>query len=292
VVANGCLHVFCLSCWQAEVEAQLETCRVQGWSRPHCGVPDCQLAVDQTILDFLGKSSREVLQFNNELRDLEVLGQLAKAGNHQLVVSPAVASNAIISQFAVKSDVGQGIPASQDIWSLCAVCCEERVGLITGGQCSHLACLTCWLTWAHEKLPTCRLNKQIAFPCFACEAHVGDGIQRMVIQSNHRFALLEEHLVRRKKLQASPLYPAELQIDCPDANCVGLGYLGGPTVMCFICEHQWTASDPVDANYYVLGATVKHCPKCGVMIEKNGGCDHMTCQCRHQFWWSTLKPYP
>ncbi len=33
-------------------------------------------------------------------------------------------------------------------------------------------------------------------------------------------------------------------------------------------------------------------PKCGVITEKNMGCDHMTCgMCQHQYYWSTGKPY-
>ncbi|KAF3038119.1 hypothetical protein E8E12_005248 [Didymella heteroderae] len=39
-----------------------------------------------------------------------------------------------------------------------------------------------------------------------------------------------------------------------------------------------------------LGA--KPCPKCGVNIEKQGGCDHMNCQrCRHNFCWECLGTY-
>jgi hypothetical protein len=38
--------------------------------------------------------------------------------------------------------------------------------------------------------------------------------------------------------------------------------------------------------------TIKKCPKCDVNIEKNDGCDHMTCnKCKYEFCWSTLKKY-
>ena len=34
---------------------------------------------------------------------------------------------------------------------------------------------------------------------------------------------------------------------------------------------------------FVRGAKYKQCPKCKFWVEKNEGCDHMTCRCSFQF---------
>ena len=65
------------------------------------------------------------------------------------------------------------------------------------------------------------------------------------------------------------------QVDCPRPRCLGLGYLGFETVMCFLCEHQWDASSGVvegtetpleegeDAKEAAMaGVKVKRCPSC------------------------------
>lgn len=37
---------------------------------------------------------------------------------------------------------------------------------------------------------------------------------------------------------------------------------------------------------------MKPCPSCRSYIQKNGGCNHMTCQyCRHEFWWCCFSDY-
>lgn len=46
------------------------------------------------------------------------------------------------------------------------------------------------------------------------------------------------------------------------------------------------------ASKKVILETTKKCPGCKWDIEKNYGCDHMTCsRCRHEFCWVCLAPY-
>lgn len=50
------------------------------------------------------------------------------------------------------------------------------------------------------------------------------------------------------------------------------------------------ADDSETANW--VQANTKNCPKCDKIIEKNGGCNHMTCsQCRHEFCWVCNGPW-
>lgn len=126
-----------------------------------------------------------------------------------------------------------------------------------------------------------------------------DCVWELVQQSSAGLQELLGKLKRRKRLQNNPLFPAALQVECP--RCVGIGYLGFDTVMCFLCEYQWedsgekplelSAGECPPEELQVAGVRVQRCPKCREYIEKNGGCDHMTCRCRHQFSWSTLKPW-
>jgi len=58
---------------------------------------------------------------------------------------------------------------------------------------------------------------------------------------------------------------------------------------------QWTTKCRDDSETYNwLMANTKACPKCQTAIEKNGGCNHMTCKsvsCKHEFCWVCEGPW-
>ena len=38
-------------------------------------------------------------------------------------------------------------------------------------------------------------------------------------------------------------------------------------------------------------STTKNCPKCKTPWWKNGGCNHFSCSCGHEFCWVCLRPW-
>lgn len=116
--------------------------------------------------------------------------------------------------------------------------------------------------------------------------------QKLALHVSAKARQLAEELEQRFDLERNQLYPEEVRVDCPNSNCVGLGYLEFDTVMCFLCEHRWLPGRDQLKGIQPgtdLPKTVKPCPRCDVLIEKDGGCDHMTCQCGWDFMWSTLE---
>jgi len=89
---------------------------------------------------------------------------------------------------------------------------------------------------------------------------------------------------------ANPSRPrAEQCRQCNQAYCTGCALRHGANISCARAQAQLQ-----DQNLYNewLRNNTKQCPRCHTAVEKNGGCNHMTCtQCRHEFLWCCLQDY-
>ncbi|KAI7934557.1 hypothetical protein MJO28_016984 [Puccinia striiformis f. sp. tritici] len=73
---------------------------------------------------------------------------------------------------------------------------------------------------------------------------------------------------------------------CGQRFCFGCSLADHQPCICPIVKlwQQKCADDSETANW--ISANTKECTKCHSTIEKNGGCNHMTCKkCKHEFCW-------
>lgn len=183
--------------------------------------------------------------------------------------------------------------------SRCQLC--DEIDFVAALSCGHRACLPCWTRWINGRLDLCH-GSPSTMSCwgYRCQTDVTDCLWEM-------FAALTTAppqdgletdgillMLRRRKLQMNPFFPPSMQVDCRRPSCFGLGYTGSDTIMCFFCEDQWMCTEVDNGTEQLHGQysmPTKNCPECRRVIAKDGGCDHMTCFCGHEFWWSSLRPY-
>jgi ariadne-1 len=79
---------------------------------------------------------------------------------------------------------------------------------------------------------------------------------------------------------------------CGQSFCFACGYEGHAPADCDVVK-LWVRKcedDSETANW--IQANTKECPKCSSTIEKNGGCNHMTCRkCRYEWCWICAGPW-
>merc|ERR1712110_181121 len=99
----------------------------------------------------------------------------------------------------------------------CSICRDRRVALLANPDCGHVACEDCWATWASTQLDVCRLNKRMSCTCFApsCRSGLAVPLWEHGCARNEPVRNFNAELVRRRKLQSNALYPAAVQVDCP-----------------------------------------------------------------------------
>ncbi|KAI4260937.1 MAG: hypothetical protein LQ352_000092 [Teloschistes flavicans] len=191
----------------------------------------------------------------------------------------------------------------------CTICYDDEPGIKTYAmKCGHRYCVDCYLQYLAQKIKAEGEAARIQCPTDGCSRIVGaktvDLLATQDVKDRYQVLLTRTYVDDLVNLKWCPAPNCEYAVDCAvkrqELNKIV------PTVachckhqFCFGCtlnEHQPTPcslvkmwlkkceDDSETANW--ISANTKECPKCASTIEKNGGCNHMTCRkCKHEFCW-------
>ncbi|KAM4064602.1 IBR domain, a half RING-finger domain-containing protein [Hirsutella rhossiliensis] len=195
---------------------------------------------------------------------------------------------------------------------MCDICCEDDQGLQSFAmKCGHRYCVDCYRHYLTQKIRGEGEAARIQCP--------SDGCGR-ILDTRSLDLLVTADLTDRYRDLLNRTYVEDKDVFkwCPAPDCPNVIECGVkrkdlekivPTVecrcgyrFCFGCpnpDHQpapcdlvkkWLkkcADDSETANW--ISANTKECPKCSSTIEKNGGCNHMTCRkCKYEFCWMCM----
>lgn len=184
----------------------------------------------------------------------------------------------------------------------CRICYDEAVPLSESYalDCGHHFCLDCYRGYLQAQLtegPLCILTH---CPEHKCKLLVPRSVFEHLLSSVD-LARYDEFLLRNY------INNSKYMRHCPAPRCdkvaIGQGvvtiFCSCGTTFCFKCgedAHEpcscaqlidWAAkcrNESETANWIL--ANTRKCPACQTRIEKNQGCNHMTCRiCKHEFCW-------
>ena len=194
----------------------------------------------------------------------------------------------------------------------CDICCEDESGLLSFAmKCGHRYCVNCYRHYLFQKVKEEGEAARIQCPQDGCkrimDAKSLDLLVTSELQNRYHELLTRTYVEDKEQMKWCPAPDCVNAIECgirkKDLDKVV------PTVVCdcthrfcfgcILADHQpapcelvkkWLkkcADDSETANW--ISANTKECPKCNSTIEKNGGCNHMTCRkCKHEFCWMCM----
>jgi hypothetical protein len=183
----------------------------------------------------------------------------------------------------------------------CTIC----LSLLTDAyvlKCNHEYCRPCITEYLKAKIS---VNEIEGVPCpqgvKVCETIIEEAVIKELV-SDADFQKFQKFKKTKEIIKAGGVL-------CPMPNCEG--YTNETSVdtqflvcssghpfcrLCLQAAHDGINCDNKLENEFLNWAKqnkqVRKCPRCGFYIQKNEGCNHMTCaSCKYQFCWLCMKEY-
>ena len=207
-----------------------------------------------------------------------------------------VYDNYCLNKDLLKSELGLH-PAGK---GLCEICYEDDVELFSL-QCGHAFCAQCWKDYIEQKVLVglsdircqqsgCKALVFLKDVRKMCGEDVLKSYQNYLIDSQ---ISLNPHLKRCLNPKCNNILTVEsvgfcMVSSCPCGSrmCWRCGEESHAPCSCENKEKWLNIADDEKIAAKWMHENTKLCPKCKTRIEKNGGCNHMTCwKCHHEFCW-------
>ncbi|PHH49923.1 E3 ubiquitin-protein ligase dbl4 [Ceratocystis fimbriata CBS 114723] len=197
----------------------------------------------------------------------------------------------------------------------CEICFDDEPGLESFAmKCEHRFCVSCYRQYLTQKIRGEGEAARIQCPHEGCrrilDAYSLNLLVTADLKDRYHSLLDRTYVEDSNKAKWCPAPDCPNAIECsikrkdldrivPSVACLcGYRFCYG----CLLGDHQpapcdlvkrWLkkcADDSETANW--ISAHTKECPQCNSTIEKNGGCNHMTCRkCRYEFCWMCMGPW-
>ena len=210
-----------------------------------------------------------------------------------------------ISEFLTKNKISE---------NTCPICYseiekEDSLSL----KCNHLICKDCFKEYITNKLLTEPINiLNTPCPLDGCNLYLTRTIYKKCITEKQYQRIFAKSVVRNFTVTSKDIK------SCPNPRCnLSIKSQGNiakeikcqcGTIFCFSCleeshlpcdcemAKQWlefTKDKGSGEDFIWIKENTKRCPKCQFPIEKNQGCNHMTCQkrvggCGYEFCWECM----
>lgn len=183
----------------------------------------------------------------------------------------------------------------------CTVCYTNVVGKnLLALPCNHYFCKKCWENHINASLqnaktlitcmePGCKCPLMLTDIRQICGASTALELQKRLAASSVQASTVLKRCINPK---------CELSLGVENISYCNIATCKCGTRMCWLCGREahaplpcihvdkWQEIAKDNISDFRIRETTKPCPKCRVRIEKNGGCNHMTCKtCGYEFCW-------
>jgi hypothetical protein len=223
--------------------------------------------------------------------------------------------NSNIQIFSRNSDDNLGLRQKNKNNNICCLICQNKFNYkeIYNLNCDHDFCNECWYEYLKENIS----NGKVDLNCMSynCQEKlneenvkdifnvIGQGEEISELMKKFSYFILKNQILNSKDKKFCPVK------DCESYGTKlrnSSGYFPKYVIcvnhhlFCFDClkletDHKNLSCEQlIDENFelWKIGKDIKRCPNCNYWIEKNEGCNHMTCVvCLYQWCWLCNSQY-